>query len=207
MFVYSCCCARTWLSIIQLAQYHYRFRLLNRRHGFYRSDGIENSWSGYTSPYKCIVTSLAVRMYTVLSIRSCQIDGDVVFFDGTVFERLDEGVLCRYLQVTGPKNSLFVCNNENEIAAVWCVTPKSCTGVDKSEGEYRSVFWTINRRRGFRAASPCLRRLILTPKTHGHTVFQRQILGVPKQDWPRCTCMCKKPRDLCTIDQGRMGCA
>lgn len=28
-----------------------------------------------------------------------QIDGDVVFFDGTLFENLDEGVLCRYFQV------------------------------------------------------------------------------------------------------------
>ncbi|CAM9363784.1 unnamed protein product [Pylaiella littoralis] len=26
------------------------------------------------------------------------VDGDVVFFDGTVFESLDEGVLCRYFQ-------------------------------------------------------------------------------------------------------------
>lgn len=33
------------------------------------------------------------------SVLAVQIDGDVVFFDGTVFENLDEGVLCRYFQV------------------------------------------------------------------------------------------------------------
>lgn len=43
-------------------------------------------------------------LFFVFACASCsllvvQIDGDVVFFDGTLFENLDEGVLCRYFQV------------------------------------------------------------------------------------------------------------
>ena len=42
-------------------------------------------------------------VFHVLSMSSglmVQIDGDVVFFDGTLFENFDEGVLCRFFQVT-----------------------------------------------------------------------------------------------------------
>lgn len=39
-----------------------------------------------------------------------KIDGDVVFFDGTVFENLDEGVLCRYVQVNRCCQSKHLCS-------------------------------------------------------------------------------------------------
>lgn len=49
---------------------------------------------------------------SVLFERFCidcrQIDGDVLFFDATVFDTLDEGILCRYLQASSLPNHLNV---------------------------------------------------------------------------------------------------
>lgn len=50
-----------------------------------------------------------------------QIDGDVVFFDGTLFENLDEGVLCRYVQVSRIWASLIIILFSSRVYHMYCI--------------------------------------------------------------------------------------
>lgn len=56
----------------------------------------------------CSFSMILCSRVAPCSITLIQIDGDVVFFDGTVFANLDEGVLCRYFQVNLTRKFLLL---------------------------------------------------------------------------------------------------